>query len=113
MKKLKLVLVVAVTLLFLGMGSANAQEQPTKTVLINTTEFPFGIGGPYNANMVIVDAVGNVNTIPLQKGKDAIEKNAPTIHKEIEKWKQEGYKITHFSTSGDGTFRYTTIILEK
>lgn len=111
MKKLKLVLVVTVTLLFLGMGSVSAQEQPTKTVLINTLEVL--LAGTINSNMVIVDASGNANTIPLERNKGALEKNAITIHKELEKWKQEGYKITHLSTSGDGLYRYTTIILEK
>ena len=111
MKKLKLVLVVTVTLLFLGMGSVSAQEQPTKTVMIRILETHAGV----ESGLIVTDMDGKTNTTILKKRLtlDVLADNGIIIHKELEKWKQEGYNITHLSTSGDGAFRHTTIILEK
>ncbi len=109
MKKLKLVLVVAVTLLFLGMGSASAQEKSSKMVILRVVE-----GSGAKTGLVTIDSEGEINKIALEKGHDAdiAASNGLLIQKELEKWKQNGYQITHLSTSGETVSR-TTIILEK
>ncbi len=109
MKNLKLIACVTI-LLFLGTFTANAQEETTEMVVIRATEFA---GRTQRSGMVTIDASGKITQLPLKRGGwDESGENAAAIQKEIEKWKQEGYSITHYSTSGEAIFR-TTVILER
>ncbi len=112
MKNIKLIVLTTMTMLFLGMGNVNAQEEPSKTVIIRVTEG--SSSSAVKLGLVTIDAEGNTNAIVLEKGHDldVSASNGALIQKEIEKWKQEGYEIKHFSTSGETIFR-TMIILEK
>lgn len=109
MKNLK-VSACIILLLFLGTFSVNAQEEKTETVVIRATEFA---GRTQRSGMVTIDAEGKISKVDLKRGGwDESGANAATIQKEIEKWKQEGYVITHYSTAGEAIFR-TTVILER
>lgn len=107
MKKVKLILTVVTAMLLLGVSSVNAQEKSTEMVIIRITE-----GG--GAGLVTIDSEGKTSKIDLKMGQSVniSAHNGVLIQKELKKWEQQGYKITNFSTSGDGIFR-TTIILEK
>ncbi len=109
MKNLKLLVFAIMTILFVGMGNVSAQENSSKMVIIRVIE-----GHGSKTGLVTIDPDGKKSTISLEKGHDLdiSANNGVLIQKELEKWKQAGYKITHVSTSGTEVFR-TTIILEK
>lgn len=114
MKNVRLILLLVIAILFLGIGNVNAQENTSNTIIIRVTETPH----KGDSRILTVDMEGMINIIELEKGwKDELGNNAILIQKEIVKWKQKGYKITHLSTSGasvgDPPVFRTTIILEK
>jgi hypothetical protein len=113
MKKLKLIMLTITAMLFLGIGSVSAQEKEPLTVIIRVTEESRG-----RPAIITTDMEGKVTNIALEKGwKDESGNNAALIQKEINKWKEKGYKITHLSSTyfGDASTvaLRTTIILEK
>jgi len=109
MKKISLILLTVTALLFLGTGSVNAQENSSKMVIIRVVE-----GHGIKTGFVTIDSDGKTSKTALEKGHDVeiSAKNGLLIQQELEKWKREGYKITHLATSGQEVSR-TTIILEK
>lgn len=109
MKNIKGLLLATMTMLFLGFGNVNAQESTSQTVIIRVLESP-GVG--LKPCIVITDSQGNSTKTELKKGLDESGENAVLIQNELNKWKNQGYKITEMSTAGETFFR-TTIILEK
>lgn len=114
MKKVKLILAVVTAMLLLGVSSVNAQEKSTEMVIIRITETSSRKG----SGIIITDSEGKINKIELARDWiDESGNNQMIIQNELKKWKQEGYKITHLSTSGstsgDVPISRTTIILEK
>jgi len=108
MKNLKLIVLTTIAVLFLGMGNLTAQESSSKMVIIRVVEFTLGT----NSGYTVTNPEGNTSNVTLERGFDLAGNNAGLIKKELEKWKQEGYEITHLSVSGENIF-HTTIILEK
>ena len=109
MRNIKLMVLATITMLFMGIANLNAQENPSKMVIIRVIET---YGGGTKSTLITTDAAGKSSRIELEKGLDQSGNNAVIIQKEIQKWKQEGYKITQLATSGETLF-HTTIILEK
>ncbi len=108
MKNLKLIVLTTIAVLFLRVGNLVAQESSSKTVIIRAVEFTMG----NNSGYTVTNPEGNTSSVTLERGFDLNGNNAALIKKEIEKWKLEGYEITHLSVSGENIF-HTTIILEK
>ena len=108
MKNAKRIILITIAFWFLGMGKLTAQESSSKMVIIRAVEFTAGS----NSGYTVTDPEGNTSSVTLEKGFDLAGTNAALIKKELEKWKQEGYEITHLSVSGENIF-HTTIILEK
>lgn len=112
MKNVKLMLLAITAILFLGMENISAQENFSQTVIIRVTETIRGTGDNF---VTITDSKGKTSVTMLKKGFDISGENVVLVQKELDKWKYDGYKITHLSTAGaseNGIFR-TTIILEK
>ncbi|HRO75518.1 MAG TPA: hypothetical protein PLP27_05170 [Crocinitomicaceae bacterium] len=115
MRKLKLVVIAVVAMLFLGINNVNAQEKSSEIVIIRVLETSASRTQPC---ITTTDSEGKVTKIELEKGwKDESVNNQILIQNELKKWKSNGYKITHLSTSGgtsgDIPIFLTTIILEK
>ncbi len=109
MKNAKLILLAVTAILFLGVGNVSAQENTSKMVIIRVIE-----GSGAKTGLVTIDSEGKISKIALEKGHDSdiSANNGVLIQKELERWKQEGYQISHLSTSGETVSR-TTIILER
>lgn len=116
MKKVRLMLVAMIAILFLGIGNVSAQEKSTEMVIIRVIETSSAKIKPC---ITTTNSEGKVTKIELEKGwRDEFVNNQIHIQNELKKWKQEGYKISHLSTSGStsgdtGIISFTTIILEK
>lgn len=109
----RLTVLLGFTLICVIFNSVNAQEMSTDIVIVRVDEMPRGA----DAGIVTVDPAGVTHITPLEKGMDNNGTNAHAIQAELTKWKAQGFKITHFSTSaasyGDvPTFR-STFILER
>lgn len=108
MKNLKLI-ACSLILMLLGTFYSVAQEEYPEMIIIRTLEFAGRAG---RSGIVTIEPDGKTTKINLKNGWDESSSNVLVIQKEIEKWKLEGYVITHLSTSGEEIFR-TTIILER
>ena len=105
MKSLKLTVLAVASVLFLRMADLEAQE----TIIVKVYEFPANA----NSRIMVINPEGGVTEIELAKMLSPGEQNIILIQREIDKWKREGYKLTHTSAGGLPSGLITTFILEK
>lgn len=115
MNTLKTLLTTVFTVGFLFFNYSFGQNNDV--VMIRAME-TYGAMGRYTPEMVIVSPNGEKNTLELEKGSankfgEDAGKNAVIIQKEIGKWLEKGFKISHFSTDGGEAFTRTFIIMTK
>jgi hypothetical protein len=110
MKNLKGIACAVIITLF-GVFGSYAQEGTAEMVVIRVTEFA---GRTQKSSMITIDAAGKITKTVMKKrgGWDEEGENVSVLQTEIEKWRLEGYTVTHLSTSGEAVFR-TTVILER
>lgn len=102
MKNIKVLLLATMTMLFLGMGNVNAQEKESQTVILNISGVQ-SLSAGMELGIIVIAPDGSDYEIPLKtrtlkNRKEAIIANSKTIQSEINKWKQEGFKIDVFMT---------------
>lgn len=107
MKNLKQILLIAIALVAIGYSDLKAQD----VVLIRSFEIysKTTLGSP---KILITHSGGETVVVSLKKGFEYVEENNKVIVEEVQKWKNDGYKITHVA-SGNGDFVTNTFILEK
>jgi hypothetical protein len=105
-KIIKKVTVTAIALFAIGFSDVKAQEN--ETVIIRTYEY-----GTVKGEMVTATPNGEINQIELPAHSKNLGANTVTIQSEINKWKKQGYKLTHVSTGKSDNIITNIFILEK
>lgn len=117
MKNTKRLLLTASVFLLLGTSQGIAQEKTSQTVLIRAFELP-ALGGGRSSRMTVTSPDGTFKSTDLieidAKSYAGAADNSVIIHKEIDRWKKEGFEVDELSTqtSLSGGI-ITTIILSK
>lgn len=117
MENKKQIWLTFILFLFLGMAPATAQEKTSQTVLIRAFELP-AMGGGRSSRMLVTSPDGSMTSTELMeldnKTYAGAGDNNVIIHKEIDRWKTEGFEVDELSTQTSGTGGIiTTILLSK
>src|SRR5690554_18078 len=116
MKKIKLILILLSAISLFGVNSVNAQADSEQQFVIIEV-FEQIIGMTTKAEMFVIDNNGKIisselKKVSLRNYSETSGKNTLTVHNEIKKWIEKGYKIlTYDKETGD--FLLTTIVLVK
>lgn len=116
MKKIKLILILLSAISLFGVNSVNAQaDNEQQFVIIEVIESVIGLA--VKPEMFVIDNNGKIISSELEKVSlrnysETSGKNTITVHNEIKKWTEIGYKIlTYDKETGD--YLLTTIVLVK
>jgi hypothetical protein len=115
MKKLKIVLLVIFTVGLHGFNSVNAQAESSGQQFVTVEVFEPFMGA--NPEMIVIDSKGKMTStelekVSLKKYSETFGKNTVTVHHEITKWTEKGYKLLTYDKEA-GDYILTTIVLIK
>jgi len=114
MKNLNIMLIILITSLLFGstptFGQSNEKQQ---VVIIQVFEPLIGV----TPGMIVVDNNGEstfyeLEKVNLRNYEITFGKNLITVHSEIKKWTDKGYKLLTFDKES-GDYHTTTIVLVK